>query len=68
MTWLSELPLGRFTGLCAGLFSSALSLGAAAGPLVLSMTGFGGHTPFHANMIVVALAVTRDRVSLHASV
>lgn len=57
MTWLSELPLGRFTGLCTGLFSSALSLGTAAGPLALSFAGFEGHAPFQANMIVVGLAV-----------
>lgn len=57
ITWLSALPLGRFSGLCTGLFSSALSLGTATGPLALSFAGFSGSRPFQANMLVVVLAV-----------
>ena len=57
ITWLSALHLGRFAGLCSGLFSSALSLGTATGPLVLAFAGFSGNAPFQANMLVVVLAI-----------
>ncbi len=55
--WLSALHLGKHAGLCNGLFSSALSLGTALGPVAISLSGFEGVRPFQVNMMIVAGAV-----------
>ncbi|MDB6174029.1 MAG: transporter [Chthoniobacteraceae bacterium] len=57
IAWLSALDLGKHAGLCNGLFSSALSLGTALGPVAVSFSGFEGSKPFQLNMLIVALAI-----------
>ena len=57
IAWLAALNLGKHAGLCNGLFSSALSLGTAMGPLALSFSGFEGSKPFQINMLIVGLAI-----------
>ncbi len=60
MTWLNTIQLARFKGAVTGAFSSALSLGTAAGPIVANIVGVGTNESllFVVNMgIVVGTSV-----------
>jgi MFS family permease len=56
-TWLGVLPLSRFKGLVFGMYGAAISLGYAAGPVVLHYTGMEGRLPFQADIVISLLAI-----------
>jgi MFS family permease len=54
-TWINTIPLKNNKGLVIGIFSSALSLGTAAGPLIASLTE--GRLLFFIDIAIVGLTV-----------
>ena len=55
-TWLIEITPEPHRGRVMGLYNTTLALSFALGPLMLSMTGVEGKTPFVAGIILMALA------------
>jgi MFS family permease len=55
-TWLGVLPLKRIKGLVFGIYGAAISLGFAAGPILLQYTGMEGRMPFYATILISLLA------------
>jgi MFS family permease len=55
--WINQLAGDRGRGRIIGLYASALSAGFGIGPLLLSLTGIEGWSPFVANAAITALAV-----------
>ena len=55
-TWMIEITPEPHRGRVMGLYNTTLALSFALGPLILSMTGVEGKTPFVAGIILMALA------------
>ena len=55
-TWMIEITPEPHRGRVMGLYNTTLALSFALGPLMLSMTGIEGETPFVAGIILMALA------------
>lgn len=55
-TWMIEITPEPHRGRVMGLYNTTLALSFALGPLILSMTGIEGETPFVAGIILMALA------------
>lgn len=55
--WINTMGSPRGRGRRLGVFASSLSLGVAAGPFLLTLTGTRGWPPFLAGMGIVAVAV-----------
>ena len=54
--WISLIASDAGRGRVIGLYAAALSLGFGSGPLLLSLTGMAGWTPFLANTALAAFA------------
>ncbi|MFZ3044585.1 MAG: MFS transporter [Desulfatirhabdiaceae bacterium] len=54
-TWINTIPLKSNKGLVIGIFSSALSLGTATGPVIANLTGTTGRLPFLVDLAIVVL-------------
>ncbi len=54
--WINRLAGDKGRGRIIGLYAAALSAGFGTGPLVLSLTGIQGWSPFIANAAITALA------------
>jgi len=54
-TWINTIPLKTNKGLVIGIFSSALSLGTATGPVIAYLTGTEGRLPFFIAIAIVGL-------------
>jgi MFS family permease len=55
--WINQLAGDAGRGRIIGLYAAALSAGFGIGPLLLSITGISGWTPFLANAAISALAM-----------
>ena len=55
-TWMIEIAPEPHRGRVMGLYNTTLAFSFALGPLMLSITGVAGLTPFVAGMILMALA------------
>ena len=55
-TWMIEITPEPHRGRVMGLYNTTLALSFALGPLMLSMTGVEGKTPFVAGIMLMALA------------
>tara|TARA_B100001971_G_C18249510_1_gene577042 strand:+ start:280 stop:1479 length:1200 start_codon:yes stop_codon:yes gene_type:complete len=55
-TWMIEIAPELHRGRVMGLYNTTLALSFALGPLMLSITGVAGPTPFVAGMTLMALA------------
>lgn len=55
--WINIMGSSQGRGRRLGLFSSSLSLGVAAGPFLLTVTGTKGWPPFLAGLAIVAVAI-----------
>jgi len=55
--WINQLASDVGRGRIIGLYAAALSAGFGIGPLLLSITGISGWTPFLANAAISALAM-----------
>jgi MFS family permease len=55
--WINQLAGNKGRGRIIGIYASALSAGFGAGPLVLSLTGIDGWSPFVVNAAITAFAV-----------
>ena len=56
-TWLNEITPESLRGRVIGLYNTMLGLSFAIGPLVLSMTGIGGHLPFLIGIGLMSIAI-----------
>ncbi len=56
-TWINQLARPATRGRVIGLYATALSAGFAAGPLILSVTGIDGLTPFAVGALGCAAAI-----------
>lgn len=54
--WINRLAAGEHRGQIVGLYAGTLAAGFAIGPLILSITGVFGWTPFIANAGITAAA------------
>jgi len=53
-TWINQLAQDRLRGRIIGIYTTVLSLGFALGPLLLTLTGIEGWTPFLVGAAVLA--------------
>ena len=54
--WINALAPNAHRGLILGIYATVLSLGFAAGPAILSVTGFVGPLPFIVGFIILAVS------------
>lgn len=54
-TWINSIELNTMKGLIIGIFSSALSLGTAMGPLIANLVGAENKTTFYFNIGIVLI-------------
>jgi MFS family permease len=55
--WINQLSSDRGRGRIIGIYAVGLSVGFGLGPLVLSITGISGWSPFIANAAITAVAM-----------